>query len=143
MPTTARERTGSRFETEEEPLARGRDIAIAISVSQPTVAQVRAYLAEKLPSVGKFISCAMPAGPGQRSVAGGEHAAALAEQVSNCVRVAKETDPDAVIHIFAAAPNTLLFYLGQHHQAMAPCVVYEYDFDRRGNKTYQPSFTIC
>ena len=134
---------GSRFEIEEEQLARGRDIAIAISVSQPTVAQVRTYLAERLPSVGKFISCAMPAGPGQRSVAGGEHAAALAEHVSNFVRVVKENDPDAVVHIFAAAPNTLLFYLGQHLQAMAPCIVYEFDFDRRGNKTYQPSFTMC
>lgn len=134
---------GSRFEIEEEQLARGRDIAIAISVSQPTVAQVRAYLMERLPSVGKFISCAMPTGPGQRSVAGGEHAAALAEQVSNFVRVVKENDPDTVVHIFAAAPNTLLFYLGQHHQAMASCIVYEFDFDRRGNKTYQPSFTIC
>ena len=134
---------GSRFRIEEERLARGRDIAVAISVSQPTVAQVRAYLTKRLPSVGKFISCAMPTGPGQRSVAGGEHAAALAEQVSNVVRVVKESDPDAVVHIFAAAPNTLLFYLGQHHQAMAPCIVYEFDFDRRGNKTYQPSFTIC
>lgn len=134
---------GSRFEIEEEQLARGRDIAIAISVSQPTVAQMRAYLTETLPSVGRFISCAIPTGPGQRNVAGGEHAATLAEQVSNRVRAVKENDPDAVIHIFAAAPNTLLFYLGQHHQAMAPCIVYEFDFDRRGNKTYQPSFTIC
>ena len=135
--------TGSRFEIGEEQLARGHEVAIAISVSQPTVAQVRAYLAAKLPSVGKLISCAMPAGPGQRSVTGGEHAAALAEQVSNRVRVVKEMNPDAVIHIFAAAPNTLLFYLGQHHQAMAPCIVYEFDFDRRGNRTYQPSFAIC
>ena len=31
----------------------------------------------------------------------------------------------------------------QHHQAVAPCIVYEFDFDRRGNKTYQRSFTIC
>ena len=84
----------------------------------------------------------MPTGPGQRSVAGGEHAAALAEQVSNHVRAVKENDPDAVIHIFAAAPNSLLFYLGQHHQAMAPCIVYEFDFDRQAHKTYQPSFTV-
>ena len=134
---------GSRFEIEEERLARGRDIAVAISVSQPTGAQVRAYLTAKLIGVGRLISCALPTGPGQRSVVGGEHAATLAEQVSNCVRAVKENDPDAVIHIFAAAPNTLLFYLGQHHQAMAPCIVYEFDFDRRGNKTYQPSFIIC
>ena len=134
--------TGGRFEIEEEHLGVGRDIAIAISVSQETTSQVRAYLAAKLPGVGKFISCAMPTGPGQRSVAGGEHAAALAEQVSNHVRAVKENDPDAVIHIFAAAPNSLLFYLGQHHQAMAPCIVYEFDFDRQAHKTYQPSFTV-
>ena len=130
------------FEVAEDQPGEGRDIAIAISVSQPTTAQVRAFVAAQLPGVGKFISCEMPTGPGQQSIAGGEHAAALAEQVSNRVRAVKENDPDAVIHIFAAAPNSLLFYLGQHHQAMAPCIVYEFDFDRRGNKTYQPSFTI-
>ena len=134
--------TGGRFEMEEEQLGVGRDIAIAISVSQPTTSQVRAYLAAKLPGVSKFVSCSMPTGPGQRSVAGGGHAAALSEQVSNHVRAVKENDPDAVIHIFAAAPNTLLFYLGQHHQAMAPCIIYEFDFDRQAHKTYQPSFTV-
>ena len=133
---------GARFDIKEEQVGVGRDIAVGISVSQPTTAQVRKYLAERLPHVGKLISCAMPAGPGQQSVAGGEHAAALAEQVSNHVRAMKEDDPDAVIHIFAAAPNSLLFYLGQSHQAIAPCIVYEFDFDRRAHKTYQPSFVI-
>ena len=47
-----------------------------------------------------------------------------------------------VLAVFAAAPNRLLFYLGQHHQAMAPCIVYEFDFDRQAHKTYQPSFTV-
>ena len=134
---------GTCFEIEEEQLGVGRDIAIGISVSQPTTSQVRAYVAAELPGVGKFISFAMPAGPGHRSVAGGEHATALAEQISNYVRAAvKEDDPDAVIHVFAAAPNSLLFYLGQHHQAIAPCIVYEFDFDRQVHKTYQPSFTV-
>ena len=133
---------GGRFEIAEDQAGEGRDIAIAISVSQPTTAQVHAYVAAQLPGVGKFISCAMSTGPGQRSVAGGEHAAALAEQLSNHVRAVKANDPDAVIHIFAAAPNSLLFYLGQHHQAIAPCIVYEFDFDRQAHKTYQPSFII-
>ena len=133
---------GGRFEIAEDQPGEGRDIAIAISVSQPATAQVRAYVAAQLPGVSKFISCAMPTGPGQQSVAGGEHAAALADQVSNHVRALKENDPDAVIHIFAAAPNSLLFYLGQHHQAMAPCIVYEFDFDRQAHRTYQPSFII-
>lgn len=133
---------GKRFNIDEEQLGGGRDIAVGISVSQQTTSQVREYVGAELPHVGKFLACAMPAGPGHQTVAGGQHAAALAEQVSNHVRMVKEDDPDAVIHVFAAAPNSLLFYLGQHHQAMAPCIVYEFDFDRQAHKTYQASFTI-
>lgn len=58
------------------------------------------------------------------------------------VRTVKADDPDAVAHIFAACPNSLLFFPGQHHQGIAPCIVYEFDFDRRVHKTYQPSFVI-
>ena len=133
---------GDRLEIGEEQLGVGRDIAIGISVSQPTSSQVRAYVVSKLPRVGKFISCAMPDGPGHQSIAGGEHAAALAEQVSNHVRTVKADDSDSMTHLFAAAPNSVLFYLGQHYQAIAPCIVYEFDFDRQAHKTYQPSFTI-
>ena len=128
-----------RFEIAEDQVGEGRDIAIAISVSEPTTAQVHAYVEAQLPDVGKLISCAMRTGPGQQSVAGGEHAAA---QLSNHVRAVKANDPDTVVHIFAAAPDSLLFYLGQHCQAVAPCIVYEFDFDRQAYKTYQPSFII-
>jgi hypothetical protein len=134
---------GTRFEMAEEPLESGsHEIAIAISVSQPAVPQARAYIAANLSNVGKLISFAMPAGPAQQSVVGGEHAAALAEQVSNHLRGVKAADPDAVVHIFAACPNSLMLFLGQNHQGIAPCIVYEFDFDRRAHKTYQPSFTI-
>ena len=133
---------GGRFEIVQEQLCEGRDIAVAISVSQSAAAHARAYAEAQLPKVGKLISFALPTGPGQQRVAGGEHAATLAEQISNHVRTVKAEDPDAIIHIFAAAPNSLLFYLGQHHQAIAPCIVYEFDFDRQAHKTYQPSFLI-
>jgi hypothetical protein len=133
---------GARFEIVEEYLGTGRDIAVAISVSQPATTQARAYVAAHLPEVGKLISFALPTGPGQQNVGGGEHAATLAEQVSNHLRTVTAEDPDAVVHIFAACPNSLLFFLGQHHQGIAPCIVYEFDFDRRAHKTYQPSFMI-
>ena len=132
--------SSSLFQITEDVIGDGREIAVSISVSQPTAAQVRAYLAAELTGVGRIIFFTLPGGPGQQSVAGGEHAAALAEQVSNHLRDVKSLDPDAVTHIFAAAPNSLLFYLGQQHQAVAPCIVYEFDFDRRAHKTYQPSF---
>ncbi|EMG36634.1 hypothetical protein PCS_02646 [Desulfocurvibacter africanus PCS] len=133
---------GPRFEMTEELLGGGRDVAVAISISQSATVQARTYAAMRLSEVGKLISFNLPSGPGQASVAGGEHAAALAEQISNNLRRIKAEDPDATVHIFAAAPNSLLFYLGQHHQAIAPCIVYEFDFDRRAHKTYQPSFMI-
>jgi hypothetical protein len=133
---------GTRFEITVEKLGEGRDIAIAISVSQHASAQVRAYTVDRIAGVGTILSFALPGGPGQQSVTGGEHAAMLAEQISNHLRLVKAHDPDAVVHIFAAAPNSILFYLGQHHQAIAPCIVYEFDFDRKAHKTYQPSFVI-
>lgn len=133
---------GPRFEVVDEALGGGREIAISISVSQPVTAQARAYVAAHLPDVGRLMSFAMSTGPGQQNVAGGEHAAALAEQVSNRLREVTADDPDAMVHIFAAAPNSFLFFLGQHHQAIAPCIIYEFDFDRQAHKTYQPSFVI-
>lgn len=133
---------GPRFEVVDEALGGGHEIAILISVSQPVTAQARAYVAAHLPDVGRLMSFAMPTGPGQQNVAGGEHAATLAEQVSNHLREVTADEPDATVHIFAAAPNSLLFFLGQHHQAIAPCIIYEFDFDRQAHKTYQPSFVI-
>lgn len=133
---------GARFNIVEERLGARGDIAIAVSISQPTESQTRAYVTEHLPSVGRLVSFTLPNGPGQQSVAGGEHAAVLAEDVSNTLRVMKAEDPDATVHIFAACPNSFLFFLGQQYQGIAPCIVYEFDFDRRSHRTYQPSFVI-
>lgn len=135
-------KSGECFDVAEEDLGRGREIAVAINASQPATEQARTYVMAQLRDLGKLISFTPPTGPGQRSITGGEHAAALAEQVSNHLRAMKAKDPDALIHIFAAAPNSLLFYLGQLHQGIAPCIVYEFDFDRKAHKTYQPSFMI-
>ncbi|WP_429068983.1 SAVED domain-containing protein [Bosea sp. OAE752] len=91
-------------------LGAGNDIAVAISISQSATAQARAYVATHLPGVGRLVSFALPGGPGQPSVAGGAHAAVLAEHVSNHLREITAYDPDAVVHIFAACPNSFLFF---------------------------------
>lgn len=56
---------------------------VAVTISQQATAQARAYVSAQLPGVGRLLSCMLPGGPGQQSVAGGEHGAALAEQLSN------------------------------------------------------------
>ncbi len=130
------------FQITEAKLGDGPEIAVAISVAQSAEPASRAYCAASLPKVGRLITFALPTGPGSQGVRGGGHAAMLAESIANHLRQIKGNDVDTVAHIFAAAPNALVFYLGQQHQAIAPCVVYEYDFDRRGNKSYQPSMII-
>ena len=98
---------GARFDIAEETVGTGNEFAVAISISQSATAQARAYVAAHLPGVGRLVSFALPSGPGQQSVAGGEHAAVLAEQVSNHLRAMTAHDPDAVVHIFAACPEQL------------------------------------
>jgi hypothetical protein len=133
---------GVPFAVGRHEIGTGPAIAVAISVAQPTEAQVRQYAARKVPEAGRLLTFSLPDGPGHQKVTGGAHAAALAEQIATVLRQEKEADPDAVVHIFAAAPNSLLFYLGQNHQSIAPCMVYEFDFDRRSNKSYHPSFVV-
>lgn len=130
------------FVTNEERVGDSPVIAVAISATQAVEAHVRNYLSASGSDVGRIITFGWPNGPGQTSVKGGAHAAALAEQVANVVRAAKVSDPDAPVHLFAACPNSLLFFLGQQHQAIAPATVYEFDFDRAGNKSYSPAFTV-
>lgn len=128
------------FQIADHRFGDGPQIAVAISVAQSAEAAARAYCEASLPKVGRLVVFSL--GPSQRGVLGGGHAAALAESVANHLRSLKGNDIDVVAHVFAAAPNALLFYLGQQHQAIAPCVVYEYDFDRGGNKSYQPSMIM-
>lgn len=133
---------GGRFDESVSSLGAGRGIAVLISAAQDVEPQARQYIARHSLDVGTMLSFALAEGPGQQSIAGGAHAAALAEQVANAVRRVKAEDPDSPVHIFASVPNAMLFFLGQQHQAIAPCIVYEFDFDRRSNKSYQASFVI-
>ncbi|KAB2688799.1 SAVED domain-containing protein [Brucella pseudogrignonensis] len=134
--------TGLRLEMTEQTLGQGSEIAVGISIAQQVGPHVRRYVDQHVPNVGKLVTFAFSEGPGHQNVAGGGHAAALAEQIATSIRSLRDDDPDGLVHIFAACPNSLLFFMGQHHQGIAPCVVYEFDFDRQGNKSYQPSFVI-
>lgn len=132
----------SKFVVTEESIGKGSEVAIAISISQDAERQTKDYVALNLPNVGTLVTFYFSDGPGQQNISGGEHAAVLAEQVSNTLRNLRIEGSDAVIHIFAACPNAFLFFLGQHHEGIEPCIIYEFDFNRSGNKTYQPSFLI-
>lgn len=130
------------FTVTDEAIGKGEEICIAINITHDVETQAKKYCVTNLPNVGRLLSFYLPSGSGQQSISSGSHAAKLAEQTAKAIRNVKSENPDNPVHIFAACPNAFLFYLGQHHQGISPCIVYEFDFDRRGNKTYQPSFLI-
>jgi hypothetical protein len=85
------------------------------------------------------VSFAVPARPGRQNEGGGVLAPPSLGRCPNHLRTMRVDDVDAVVHIFAACPNSLLFFLGQHHQGIGPCIVYEFAFDWRAHEIYQPS----
>lgn len=133
---------GDLLECDVDAVSDRADIALAIAITQPVEKNVQRFVADHLPEVGRTIAFRPSGGPGQQSIAGGAHAAQLAEQIAYRVKELKTDQSDSLIHIFAACPNSVLFFLGQNHSAIGPVIVYEYDFDGEGNRSYQPSFQI-
>lgn len=57
------------------------------------------------------------------------------------MRSARPT-PTAVVHLFAAAPNALLFFLGQYREALGRIQVYEFDSSLERDGSYSASIAI-
>lgn len=124
-----------------EQVHTGPDIALVLSFSRNAMDDVREYVAAKQPSIGRILHITPPEGTGQNSVAGGAHAARLADDIASAV--AKSRIPfGARVHVFSAAPNALNFFLGQHAESMGECVFYEFDFNRRVDGSYLPTFKV-
>lgn len=131
-----------RFNVTTATLSDGRSIGVAINIARGATPAAAEYITETLPEIGRLASFELPSGTGQQGVTSGAHAAALAGQVSNIVRAMKAVDLDAPVHLFAACPNSLLFFLGQQYQGIAPLTLYEFDFARKGNRSYHRSFVL-
>ncbi|MER8857026.1 SAVED domain-containing protein [Mesorhizobium sp. M0757] len=131
--------TGPSMTVTCQDIKAGKDVAVAISLSRDALADVEEYVSTSLGNVGKILHFAAANGVGPGSVAGGTHAAGMADQVSD-VLVALSLRGGARAHIFVSAPNAFSFFLGQHRDAIGPVTVYEFDFT--GSKTYHPSFRI-
>jgi hypothetical protein len=117
------------FETKLIEVGTGDELAVSVSVAQPTETAVLEFVGKSLPEVGKALSCHLPSGPSQIGILGGHHAAQLSDQLAGLVRTLRETHDVTRVHLFVAAPNALLFYLGQQAQSLGPHQMYEYDMD--------------
>ena len=119
----------------------GEDIAVVVSLSRNGLNDVEPYLKGNVPSVGRILHVVAANGPGQKSLAGGEHSADLTDQIAEAVKALRPS-PGARRHFFISAPNAFTFFMGQHRDSMGPVTLYEFDFKLADDGSYTPSFRI-
>lgn len=119
------------------------DVAVAVGLTNEVESDVRIYVEQHAPSVGRILVLEPVGGPSRTAVQDGSHAAALAETFDQLV--ARERSDDerlAMLHLFVAAPNAFTFALGRAARRIARMTLYEYDFDRKTSGGYSPSIVL-
>ena len=120
------------------------DVAVALAVSQPTVPEeARDYIERKGLPVARVLQAVIAPQPGGRSVEGGAHSLRLAQDLLPRVRQRRPHERGGNVHLFCAAPNALVFYLGQISRSFGRIVLYEYPFGEKDSwGKYQRSIEL-
>jgi hypothetical protein len=121
-----------------ESSSAGKSVAVALGVTRDIIEDVRLYVRESLPEVGRIIYCAVRPSPSQSAVTDAEHGIRLVGQAAGIIQRRTADERHARLHIFASAPNALMFWLGQRARGFGRTVVYEYDFERNTPGGYSP-----
>jgi hypothetical protein len=118
----------------------GTDVALALCVTHNVTSDVRIYIEQENLPIRRILICAFPNGSNQRSVLDADHAKLLTEHLSVYLKESRTSyERQAKLHLFIAAPNALVFFIGQASRSFGSCVLYEYDFDSNAPGEYQPS----
>lgn len=119
------------------------DVALVVAASREIVVQVKDYIEAAGLPVGRIVDAVALGGTGQDSVAGGAHAAQLAQALESRVQVREPHEVDGRLHVFASVPNGLAFLIGQLSRPWGGLVLYEYQFDSPGGPgSYYPSLHL-
>lgn len=125
----------------EEIDAGTADIAIGISLTNDVTLDLQAHIAKGALKVGRIIHAQPTGGPINHCVANGRHAFELASAMAQRIRQ-EAIYANPVIHLFIAAPNAFVFFLGQLQNGMGQIQLYEFDFEKSGNRGYTPSLAL-
>ena len=116
------------------------DSALVLNVSRYIYSDVVHYLKEQRIPIGRIINCTINGFSGTSfAIQNGTHAAKLASIACDASRGRDNAEKRAYLHIFAAAPNAFMFYLGQVSRSFGRCILYEYDFELHDTCSYTPS----
>ena len=119
------------------------DTALILNVTRPIYKDVLEYIKENNLSIGRIINCTPNEGGATNfSIENGNHAATLANSIYSAIAQRSTAERRATLHIFAAAPNAFMFFLGQISRGFGKCVLYEYDFEQRDSCSYAESISF-
>jgi hypothetical protein len=121
-----------------ESSSAGQAVAVVLGVTHNIIEDVRLYVRENLPEVGRIIYCAVRPSPSRTAVRDADHGIQLVEQAAAIIQKRTADERRARLHIFASAPNAMIFWLGQRARGFGRTVVYEYDFERNTPGGYSP-----
>lgn len=113
---------------------------VALGITHDVLPGVKAYCEERFPDGYQLISARLDAAASGIGVNSGAHAWRIVESLAATLR-GLATTPDNHVHLFAAAPNGAMFFLGQQ-LGIGKITVYEWDFERRRGGGYYPGLTV-
>jgi hypothetical protein len=114
------------------------DVAVALGASFPIQDDVAEYLLRERLPVGRIF----PAMLSPEGVRDGRHALQLAQALAWTIRGRTVFEREGVLHLFAAAPNALLFFLGQLRRFYGRVQLYEHDDNSPLPGAYGPSIFL-
>ena len=119
------------------------DVAVALGITHDVLGDVEAYLHQAQIPVQRIVQCLPENGFGQGAIRDASHARLLAEQLANHLKQLRTASSQmGRLHIFAAGPNALMFFLGQASQRFGQCTLYEFNFDEGIPGAYHPSLSF-
>jgi hypothetical protein len=121
---------------------KSQDMAMALSITRPVLADVQEFLKKAQVPIRRTMPIELEAGPAWNSVRDGLHALRLAEVIATKIASRTIQERYGIVHLFAAAPNALLFFLGQLSNGLGRIQLYEHDFESGAPGAYSPSILL-
>lgn len=118
------------------------DIALVLGINRYILPNVEEYIKKEQFNISKVINCDVGGEIGDETVINGKHAKKLASDIAAIVDSRNEDEKMNKLHIFAACPISLMFYLGKLSNSFRKVVLYEYDFEGEKGISYFKSFEL-
>jgi hypothetical protein len=117
------------------------DVAFAIGVTHDPQPNTEEYIKSAQLDIRRLAPLTVPE-PSPTSVRDGLHALQLAQWLVRKIRQRSAWERKGTLHLFIAAPNAFVFFLGQLSRSFGPVQLYEHDFQNERGAPYWPSIRL-